>query len=461
MERLPPFLNLSLSARLLALTVLFVMLAEVLIYAPSIGRFRKVWLEERLDAAHLAGLALEATPDGMLDMDLQRRLLAHARAAGIVLHLPDGTLRAIGPDMPARADAVHDLRDPSFMGLIADAFVTLTRDRDRMLRVIGRSGRDDRPLLEVMVQEMPLRAEMLAYSERILGLSLFISLLTAAFLYASLHWLMVRPMRRLTASMTAFRAAPDDAGRILAPSRRSDEIGVAERALAAMQSDLRAALTQKARLAALGAAVTRIHHDLRGILSSALLVSDRLEASDDPDVRRLAPVLVGSIERAAALCTRTLTFVREGPPVVTRQTFGLAALIDEVGRSVTGGGSIATRWVNEVAGDMVAQADRDLLFRVLANLGRNAVEAGAATVRLSAAWRGGAMDIFFADDGPGIPERARHDLFTAFAGSLKAGGSGLGLAIARELMAAQGGDILLVETTAGGTLFRLHLPPAK
>lgn len=458
MERLPPVLNLSLSARLLALTTLFVMLAEVLIYAPSIGRFRKVWLEERLDAAHLAGLAIEATPDGMLDMELQRRLLDHARAAGIVLTRPDGAVRVIGPDMPAHAHAVYDLRDASFFGLIGDAFVTLTRDRDRMLRVIGRSSRDGQPLLEVLVDETPLRAEMLAYSERILGLSLFISLLTATLVYLSLQWLMVRPMRRLTASMTAFRAAPEDAGRIIAPSRRSDEIGIAERALAEMQSDLRAALNQRARLAALGAAVTRIHHDLRGILSSALLVSDRLEASEASDVRRLAPVLVSSIERAAALCTRTLTFVREGPPPVARRSFALARLVEEVGAAVTGADSAATHWVNDVPGGVAVDADRDLLFRVLANLGRNAVEAGARTVWVAARRGGGRLEITVADDGPGLSPRARHDLFVPFAGSAKAGGSGLGLAIARDLMVAQGGDILLVETGSAGTVFSLQLP---
>ncbi|MCH7795026.1 MAG: sensor histidine kinase, partial [Proteobacteria bacterium] len=71
---LPPLAE-SLSARLLLLTIAFVMLAEVLIYAPSIGRFRLVYLEERLAAAHLAILALEATPDQMIGEDLKRELL--------------------------------------------------------------------------------------------------------------------------------------------------------------------------------------------------------------------------------------------------------------------------------------------------------------------------------------------------------------------------------------------------
>ncbi len=62
---LPPLAR-NLSARLLLLTIAFVMLAEVLIYAPSVGRFRLVYLEERLAAAHLAILTLDATPDQLI-----------------------------------------------------------------------------------------------------------------------------------------------------------------------------------------------------------------------------------------------------------------------------------------------------------------------------------------------------------------------------------------------------------
>ena len=52
----------SLSARLLVLTVSFVILAEVLIFGPSVARYRVAWFEEKLGAAHLAVLALDATP---------------------------------------------------------------------------------------------------------------------------------------------------------------------------------------------------------------------------------------------------------------------------------------------------------------------------------------------------------------------------------------------------------------
>src|ERR1700674_1858846 len=80
----------SLSARVLVLTIAFVMLGEVLIYAPSAGRFRYECLRERLATAHVAVLALLATPNNMVSDSLQAELLEHASAYAIALRRPDG-----------------------------------------------------------------------------------------------------------------------------------------------------------------------------------------------------------------------------------------------------------------------------------------------------------------------------------------------------------------------------------
>jgi hypothetical protein len=330
---LPPLAR-NLSARLLLLTIAFVMLAEVLIYAPSVGRFRLVHLEERLAAAHLAILALDATPDQMIGKDLERELLEHVRAYSVGLTRPGGGKLMLMMTAPGPVDASFDLREASFFGLIGDAFVTLLQDRDRVLRVVGVSPKDRATLVEVVLDEAPLRAGMIGYSERILALSLGISLFTAALVYLSLHLLMVRPLRRITDSMSRFRADPEDPSRIIKPSARRDEVGVAQRELAEMQVGLRGALQQRARLAALGAGVTRISHDLGNILATARLVSDRLSNSEDPEVRRVAPTLLGAIDRAVNLCAQTLSFTREGAPKVERSRFDLGELVSEVGASL-------------------------------------------------------------------------------------------------------------------------------
>ena len=72
----------------------------------------------------------------------------------------------------------------------------------------------------------------------------------------------------------------------------------------------------------------------------------------------------------------------------------------------------------------------------------------------------GFSNLRLADDGPGLPERARLNLFQPFLGSTRRGGAGLGLAISRELAQAHGGDLVLVETGPGGTVFDLRLPAA-
>src|SRR5205085_1423309 len=230
----------------------------------------------------------------------------------------------------------------------------------------------------------PLGHGMWAFGEGILELSIVISLTTAALVYLSLQWLLVRPMRRITASMTAFREDPEDASRRIVPSRRHDEIGGAESELAMLQETVRQALGQRARLAALGTAVTKINHDLRAILATARLVSDGLADSAAPEVRRVAPRLFDAIDRAVALCTRTLDFSREGAPPFTPTVFPLRPLIEEIGPALASAGDDF-----EVAADVPAgltvRADRDQLYRVLLNLAQNAVEAGARHLRFTAA----------------------------------------------------------------------------
>ena len=238
-------------------------------------------------------------------------MLAHVGALGVVVHKRDNITLMIDSEMPPKVDATFDLREMHFMPAIREAFVTLLGSRDRVLRVLDQSPKDPNSTVEVLLYEAPMRKEMWEFGVRILELSILISLIAAALVFLSLQWLLVRPMRRITAAMTAFRADPEDASRDIVPSSRSDEIGVAQRELAVMQGTVRQALRQRAHLAALGTAVTKINHDLRGILSTARLVSDGLADSAAPEVRRVVPTLVAAIDRAVALCTRTLDFTRE------------------------------------------------------------------------------------------------------------------------------------------------------
>src|SRR5437660_7555059 len=449
----------SLSARLLVLTIFFVMLGEVLIFVPSVARFRMTYFENRLAAGHIATLSLEASEARPLDPGLTDKLLAQVGARGVALYRPNGTVLRLESVNPPTPDATIDLTHPNILLAIRGSFRTLFGDQARVLRVLGPSTADSAETVEVLLDEAPLRAEMWDFGIRILELSIVISLVAAALVYVSLQWLLVRPMRRITASMMNFREDPEDASRMIAASGRRDEIGVAERELAVLQRTVRQALGHRARLAALGTAVTKINHDLRNILATARLVTDGLTASAAPEVRRVAPRLLDAIDRAVALCTRTLDFSREDTPPLTRTRFSLAPLIDEIGPGL----ALSERDLaieDAVPPDLVVEADRDQLYRVFLNLARNAVEAGAHRLRFYTVREAATIMIEVADDGPGLPPKARENLFRPFFGSARPGGSGLGLAIARELVRAHGGELSLASSTGAGTAFRLTLPAA-
>jgi len=345
------------------------------------------------------------------------------------------------------------------LAMIGDAMMTLSMSGNRVLRVLGVAPKDPSVTVEVLLDEQPMRAEMWEFGARVLEVSLVVSLITGALVYLTLQWLMVAPLKRLTASMIAFRKNPEDASQTEAPGGRGDEIGLAQRELAAMQETVRQALKQKERLAALGAAVNKINHDLRGILSTVRLMSDRLSESDSPEVKRVTPGLIAAIDRAVALCTGTLNFTRQDGAKLNPGSFALRGLIAEIRENLApppNGNGFAL--VNEVPENFSIQADRDQLFRALENLARNAAEAGARECLFRARRADGGTVIEVSDDGPGLAPKARENLFRPFAGSARPGGTGLGLAIAREVMRAHGGDIQLKTSTGTGTVFVLTLP---
>lgn len=457
--------RLGLSAKLLLLTILFVMVSEVLIYVPSIANYRLTWLKDRLASAQIAALVLDATPDNVVPKSLEREILTTAGVMTIAVKR-GGTRRLLMVSETAPDVAAHfDLREMHPISAMSDAFSALTAANGRIIRVVG-TGDMDGDFIEIVLDETPLRGAMLAYSANILTLSIIISMITAALVYLSLNWLLVGPMRRITFHMVRFRQDPEDPSRVIPQGNRTDEIGLAEQELAAMQKELAGTLQQKARLAALGLAVSKINHDLRNILANAHLVSDRLSGVPDPTVQRLVPKLIASLDRAISLCADTIRYgrAREAPP--ERRQLALAPLAEEVAEAAGLAHHAAFRWVNAVNAELCVDADPEQLFRILMNLFRNALDALESeahasseqdSVRLSGRREGTVVTIEVSDTGPGVPARAREHLFEAFQGSARPGGTGLGLAIAAELVRAHGGSIRLADGTLGAT-FQIVIP---
>ncbi len=469
----------GLSAKLLTLTVLFVMLAEVLIFLPSVANFRINWLTDRLTAARLASLAADAAPDHVVPPSLRNELLNTVKVQYVAIKQNDMRRLVLPPDSPITVDRSYDLRrDPeksqprrflARLELITDALAVLFSNGSGTIRVFGHPtapmgttvwGMND--FVEIVLPEAPLRSAVLAFALNILGLSVIISIIAAALVYMALTRLLVQPILRLADNMEAFSRAPENASLIITPSKRTDEIGTAEHELRHMQQELRSMLNQKSHLAELGLAVSKISHDLRNMLASAQLLSDRLSMVKEASVQSFAPKLIASLDRAINLCNDTLRYGRAAEAEPRRTVFRLADLVEEVGDGL-GMPRDAIAYRIEIDAALGIDADRDQLYRVLNNLVRNAVQAieqqpatGDNEVAISA-WRDGRQVVCeVRDTGPGVPEKARASLFRAFQGTRK-GGTGLGLAIAAELMAAHGGRLELAPTDEGA-VFRLVVP---
>ena len=456
----------SLSGRLLVLTVIFVMLAEVFIFVPSIARFRAEYLQNRLHMAQIASLALLATPDDMVSPELADELLANAEVYAIALRRDEMRELVLMGDLPGPVARSFDLREAGALQLIADAFECAMAPPDRVIRVIGEPTNNAGLAIEVTLNENRLKREMIGYGWRIFQLSLVISIFAAVLVFFAVRRFVVRPIARVIGAMTAFSEDPSDPARVIRPSSRVGEVADAERALKGMQKDVLAAINQKAHLASLGEAVSKVSHDLRNILAASQLMADRLERSKDPVVSRTGPKLIGSLDRAIRLCERTLAYGKAEEPPPERRRVALRAFCDEAAEEVglVNGGGVA--FENAAPEDLVVDADPDQLRRALSNLLRNAAEAIASSgrggrVRVSARRLGDGVEIEIADDGPGLPTEAIKHLFQPFRGGARRGGSGLGLAIAHELVRAHGGALELASTSTEGTVFRLVLPDAK
>ena len=458
------FLN-TLSGRFLLLTVAFVMLAEVLIFFPSIARFRADYLLLRLEKAQIASLALLAT-DGMIMPELEAELLKNAEVFNVVLRRDDIRQLVLSSPMPQPVELTYDLRMAGPMLLIKDAVGVLADPNNHVIRIIGHPVQDAGQLIEITMETTPLRRAMIEYGLRILGLSALISAVTAVLLFLAVRKLMVLPIRRVVRHMQAYAEAPEDARRVIEPAGNVEELLVAEEALQSMQTQLTGALRQRERLAQLGSAVAKISHDLRNILTTAQLFADRIEGSADPAVARAAPKLVNSISRAVSLCEATLAFGKAEEPPPTLKRLALKALVDDVieGEGFTDVSSVTC--LVDIPVTLAVHADREQLHRVLGNLIRNARQAIEATnlpgtIEVSAGEDEKDWWIRVGDTGPGLPARARDHLFTAFQGGTRKGGTGLGLAIASELVRGHGGKLELARSDDGGTEFLIRLPKQR
>lgn len=451
----------SLSARLLITTILSVLIVEILIYVPSIANFRINWLEQKIAEADIAILVVEAAPDYLVGRVLSNELLESTQNYSIVRRFSEDDQRALMVVDEYEISERFDLRDISWLSSIRDALDTMfnMNRAGYLIEVTGMAAGEGNGDIIIVFDEELLCSDMLTYSLNIAYLSIIISLFVATFLYYNLSSLLVRPVKEITENMIAFRRAPEDMTRKFSPDNREDEIGVVMREMVTMQDDIRKALNQQNHLAKLGGAISNINHDLRNMLSSAQLVSDHLSTIDNPVVQQLAPRFVKAIDRAIRLCEHTLEYGGSQTEELHLRTFDLHNLVEDVTTSLGLFDQSKITLHNNVKKGQKLTADNDQIFRVLMNICRNAVQAigESGNITVFSDQSDDQIKIDISDDALGIPEKIKENLFQPFKTGSR-GGTGLGLAISKEIVAAHGGTLELLESSPKGSTFRIILP---
>lgn len=453
----------GLSSKLLLLTFSFVMFAELLIFIPSVAHFRNNWLKEHLLTAEAASIVyLDATETSLSDQ-AGADLLRATESIAVAIRRDGISVLMATAGKPGDLMEAINLDNISILQSISSAFSMLFVNPENQYRVYAKMRSSD-SIMELVQESHFIKAALWNYARNVFILSLIIAMCTSALVYFVLYWLIVRPIIKISSNMDRFSKEPENAALIYKPGNRVDEIGLAEHRLSSFQQDLHNTLKQKKRLADLGLAISKINHDMRNILASAQLFSDRLMSLPDPTVQRFAPKLIRTIDRAVDYTQSVMRYGKalEAPP--NRRNLFLYDVANEVSEALGLSSASSIQWQNDVPKEYQINADPDQIFRVLLNLCKNSVQAMEEVenstqniLTVSCERKENSELIRVKDTGPGIPEHVREKIFTAFEGSTKSGGTGLGMVIAVELIKAHGGEIRIEETSEKGTIFIIEL----
>jgi PAS domain S-box-containing protein len=227
-------------------------------------------------------------------------------------------------------------------------------------------------------------------------------------------------------------------------------------------------MAQVSQLAAVGHLAANVAHEIRNPLSAIKAAAQFLqrEYREDPTVHQFTGIINDETDRLTKVTTDFLLYARpsgaepKATAVVEVLERGLRILGSDFERR---GVRLDFRAAESLP---LIPADAEELLQVFLNLGTNAAQAmedgGVLTVSvgesdLARSGGGRALEVVFADTGPGVPEEYREQIFAPFF-TTKTRGTGLGLSIVRKIVEGHGGEVLLDSSRARGAVFRLRLP---
>jgi len=248
--------------------------------------------------------------------------------------------------------------------------------------------------------------------------------------------------------------------------RRQDEIGELTIAFDTMRKSLKDSqqhLLQAERLATIGRMASTISHDLRHPLTTVLAYAELLSEGnlDDKQREEMYLQIRSSVNNMAELIASLLEFSKAQEALQLSYGDCVDPLQDTVRalRLKPEFRHIQLTLLHE--GSTQGWFDFSKLARVFGNLLRNACEAVApdsGRVRVVALGANNHVEISVSDNGPGIPEKIRDDVFQPFVTFGKVDGTGLGLAVVQKIVTDHGGEVAVESTGAHGTTFKLTLP---
>lgn len=465
------FISRRLSGKLLLMTIGFVMLAELVIFVPSAATFRQDWLNDRAQQAGLLAQALTGVPDYEASEILTDQFMQDTDV--IMMSAKRDGMSEFMLGSPPNSDKLEmiDLRQTNRLPRYRDAFRAFFGNAEGCLRVLADSPVAGQDALELLIPKSKLQWAMRDYAKRIAVLSLAIAIITGLLIYLAMLFMIIRPIEKLAGGLADFREDPEKRRSNLPPSSRKDEIGQLQREFYDMKQGVRASFKQRERLATLGMAVAKINHDLRNVLASASLVSDRLAGDPEERISKMGARLTRSIDRGIKLTSEVLNFSLSGQDEAELEVVRISLLVGEAAGDTLGSFGTGARrisFTNKIPSELIVTADKDHTYRIFHNLFRNAAQAMAKipeddvtrNLSVEAIPAGDHISILVKDTGPGLPDKAKDNLFKAFASASGRGSTGLGLTISQDLAREQGGDIVLESTSKDGTVFAVSLQKA-
>lgn len=222
-------------------------------------------------------------------------------------------------------------------------------------------------------------------------------------------------------------------------------------------------LQRRDRMTAMGELAGGIAHEIRNPLNAINIIAQRFQREFTPvkdagEYMQLAQTVRSEVQRVNRIITQFLAFAR--PARLTLERCEVAPLLH--GSIAVVGSQAAQRNVllrMHTDDGLFIMADGEKMQQVMLNILQNGIEAlvDGGVIKIVACARGGHVEIIIADNGPGISEDIRQNIFNHYF-TTKATGTGLGLSIVHQIISEHGGDISVTSSADGGTSFRIQLP---